>query len=629
MFIVYAFIIFVISNGIGKFLLSKKEEIKILSVPVGFIVFMGGLQLGYYPMQIFQVSSTLVHTYTALISIPLFIYGIAKIKKEDFCFLKHYEFYILIILIFGIIKIIPATDAGDDSFYMPLIMENSQTDKINSINPRTGWNWNVDEFYKYQGYYLFQSSMYKLQNTLFHFTSDIFITFRTTMSLFVIISFAIIIYGIKSIYEIKDKTIALIITILSILLIGTLELSHLYWGSNLIFIIGIPIYLILLEQYTKNQQKKYVWIITGISLGLNAIASSSLFLQTFIIFSFFIYCLKIKNIKIYDYLIMMLPNIIYAILFLQKYWLIVPVILIYIMFLNKKVQEIVEKLLLKDIIYKLIFILPLVLFIIGIVLKLDFSWNIYRVGYGTLLANLLVILAIIYLYIKNRKIDVSQFIFFIYFIFFFNPLVAPFVSEFLTSKVVYYRLFYITKSPFMIITIFYSVYTYIEGKKKTLKYAYIIGVGLLIIRYGAILGSYTFLEPTYYTKYDYVLREDMDSKELGDFFTENQEKFKGQVVTSMYFSPRQYSLNYHANTYRYPYDEKYLNDEKDAYTIFLYNNDSVTEDDMYNFKNAMHKDKTKIVVTYTNKTQEMEKWINFNFDKIYQNKTYTVYYFNY
>ena len=138
------------------------------------------------------------------------------------------------------------------------------------------------------------------------------------MSLFVIISFAIIIYGIKSIYEIKDKTIALIITILSILLIGTLELSHLYWGSNLIFIIGIPIYLILLEQYTKNQQKKYVWIITGISLGLNAIASSSLFLQTFIIFSFFIYCLKIKNIKIYDYLIMMLPNIIYAILFFTE-----------------------------------------------------------------------------------------------------------------------------------------------------------------------------------------------------------------------------------------------------------------------------------------------------------------------
>lgn len=34
MFIVYAFIIFVISNGIGNFLLSKKEEIKILSVPL-------------------------------------------------------------------------------------------------------------------------------------------------------------------------------------------------------------------------------------------------------------------------------------------------------------------------------------------------------------------------------------------------------------------------------------------------------------------------------------------------------------------------------------------------------------------------------------------------------------------
>lgn len=628
MFIIYAFILFVISNGIGKILFSKKEELKILSVPVGFIIFMGCLQLGYYPMQFFQVSSTIVHIYTAIISVPLFIYGIIKIKKEDFNFLKHYEFYILIILIFGIIKIIPATDAGDDSFYMPLIMENAQTDKINSINPRNGWEWNVDEFYKYQGYYLFQSSMYRLQNAIFHLTSDIFITFRTTMSLFVIISFALILYGIKSIYKIENKKIGIIITILSILLIGTLELSHLYWGSNLIFIMGIPIYLILLEQYIKNQEKKYVWIITGMGFGLNAIASTSLFLQTFIIFSFLVYSLKIKKIKIYDYLIMMLPNFIYAVLFLQKYWLMFLVILTYIIFLNKKVQEMVEKILLKDIIYKLIFILPLILFIIGIILKLDFSWNIYRVGYGTLLANVLVVLAIIYLYIKNKKIDIPQFIFLIYFIFFFNPFVAPFVSEFLTSKVVYYRLFYITKSPFMIITIFYSIYTYIKDKKKMFTYAYVIGIGLLIIRYGAILGSYTFLEPTYYTKYDYILREDIDSKNLGEFFAKNEEKYKGQVVTSMYFSPRQYSLNYYANTYRYPYDEKYLKDEKDAYTIFLYNNDNVTQDDMYNFKNAMHKDKTKIVVTYTNKIQEMEKWIDFNFPKIYQNETYAVYYFD-
>lgn len=492
MFIIYAFILFVISNGIGKILFSKKEELKILSVPVGFIIFMGCLQLGYYPMQFFQVSSTIVHIYTAIISVPLFIYGIIKIKKEDFNFLKHYEFYILIILIFGIIKIIPATDAGDDSFYMPLIMENAQTDKINSINPRNGWEWNVDEFYKYQGYYLFQSSMYRLQNAIFHLTSDIFITFRTTMSLFVIISFALILYGIKSIYKIENKKIGIIITILSILLIGTLELSHLYWGSNLIFIMGIPIYLILLEQYIKNQEKKYVWIITGMGFGLNAIASTSLFLQTFIIFSFLVYSLKIKKIKIYDYLIMMLPNFIYAVLFLQKYWLMFLVILTYIIFLNKKVQEMVEKILLKDIIYKLIFILPLILFIIGIILKLDFSWNIYRVGYGTLLANVLVVLAIIYLYIKNKKIDIPQFIFLIYFIFFFNPFVAPFVSEFLTSKVVYYRLFYITKSPFMIITIFYSIYTYIKDKKKMFTYAYVIGIGLLIIRYGAILGSYTF-----------------------------------------------------------------------------------------------------------------------------------------
>ena len=29
-----------------------------------------------------------------------------------------------------------------------------------------------------------------------------------------------------------------------------------------------------------------------------------------------------------------------------------------------------------------------------------------------------------------------------------------------------------------------------------------------------------------------------------------------------------------------------------------------------------------------NKIQEMEKWIDFNFSKIYQNETYAVYYFD-
>ncbi len=628
MFIIYSFILFVISNGIGKFVFRKKEKLKILSVPVGFIIFMGALQLGYYPMQILQVSSTIVHIYTAIMGVPLFIYGIIKLKKEDFNFLKHYEFYILTILIFGIIKIIPATDAGDDSFYMPLIMENAQTDRINSINPRNGWEWNVDEFYKYQGYYLFQSSMYKLQNTIFHLASDIFITFRTTMSLFIIIAFAIILYGIRSIYKIENKKIEPIITILSILLIGTLELSHLYWGSNLIFIVGIPIYLILLEEYVRTQKKEYALIISGIGLGLNSIASSSLFLQVFILFCFFVYSVKIKKVKIYDYLIMLLPNVIYVILFLNKYWLCIPISLTYLIFLNKLIREKIEKIFTMNATYKLIFIVPILFFIIGILLKLDFSWNIYRVGYGTLLANLAVIIAIAYLYIKNKQINIPAFIFAIYFMFFFNPLVAPFVSKFLTSEVVYYRLFYITKSPVMIITIFYSIFNYIKDKKKIWNYVYIIGLGMLIIRYGAILGSYTFLEPTYYTKYNYILREDINSRNLGEFFVKNQEKYKGQVVTSMYFSPRQYSLNYYAKTYRYPYDEKYLKDEKDAYTIYLYNNENVTQEDMYNFKNAMHKDKTKIVITYTNKTQEMEKWINFNFPKIYQNETYTVYYFD-
>lgn len=629
MFIIYVLLLFIISNGIGKTVLRKLEKIKFLSVPIGFVIFMGVLQLGYYPMQFFQVSSKCIHIYTAILSLFFFAYGIIKTKKDDFYFLKRYEFYILIILIFGVIKILPATDAGDDSFYMPLIIQNAETEKINSINPRSGWSWNVDEFYKYQGYYLFESSLYKVQNFIFNSTDDIFITFRTTMSIFIIITFSIILYGIKKINIIENKKIGFLITILSILVIGTLELSHLYWGSNLIYIVGLPCLLLLLSEYIQDPSSKTAFTISVLGFGLNAIASSSLFLQIFILICFFILGMKNKNIKIYDYLIMLLPNFIYLVFFVDKIWLFIPIILIYILLYNKKISEIFNNLFNSNIMYIIIFLIPIVMLLLGIVFKLEFSWNIYRVGYGTLLANIMIILAIIYLYIQNKKMETPEFVFLIFFLLFFNPLVAPFVSEYLTSKIVYYRLFYITKSPFMIIAIFYHIYLYIKDKKIIYTYLYIIAMCVLIMRYGYMLAKYTLLEPTYFSKYNYILREDKDSKELGEFLYKNSEKYNKNIVTSMYFSPRQYSLNYYANTYRYPYESRYLNEDKDSFTIFLYNNENITKEDMYNFKNAMHKNKTKIVITYSEKAKKMEELINFNFIKIFENSTYSVYYFDY
>ena len=238
-------------------------------------------------------------------------------------------------------------------------------------------------------------------------------------------------------------------------------------------------------------------------------------------------------------------------------------------------------------------------------------------------------LAITYLDIKTKKIGPLEFAFVMFVLFFFNPLVAPFVSKYFTSEVVYYRLFYITKNPVMIILIFNRVYLYIKEKNKILEKIFIIGICVLILRYAYIMAGNTFLEPSYYNKYNYILRQDQDSRNLGKFLKENEDKYGGNNIVSIYFSTRQYSLNYYLNNYRYPNDTKYLNEEKDAFITFLYYNDNVTKEDMYNFKNKMIKESTELVITYKNKTEKIEELVDFEFEKIYENSTYVVYHFNY
>lgn len=629
MFIIYSLVIFIISCGIGK-LVTKKEEgiLKDILAPIGFVIFFAILQLGYYPMQYFQVSSNVVHIYNAIVTIAALIYAIAKVKIKDFSFLKRYEFYILIVLIFAVIKVLPANEAGDDSFYMPLIMENAQTEQINSVNPRTGWDWNVDEIYKYQGYYLFNSSMYGLQSMICNSIDDIFITFRATMTFVSVIMMAIILSAIKKEWKIKGL-IGIVLTVFSIFLTGTLELSHVYWGSFNIFVIGIPIYLLVFYKYLTANDKKYTYLLAIIGLGLNSLASTSLFLQVLITFSFFIYSVRQKQFNVLEYLIIMAPNFLYAILFLNKLILFIPVIILYCIFIfYKKIQSITNKFINKYA-YKYLFIIPFIFFVLGILLKLDFSWNIYRLSKVILIFNITMALAITYLDIKTKQIGPLEFAFVMFVLFFFNPLVAPFVSKYFTSEVVYYRLFYITKNPVMIILIFYRVYLYIKDKNKILEKIYIMGICVLLLRYAYIIAGNTFLEPSYYNKYNYVLRQDQDSRDLGKFLKENEDKYGGKNIVSIYFSPRQYSLNYYLNNYRYPNDTKYLNEEKDEFITFLYYNDDATKEDMYAFKNKMIKESTELVITYKSKTEKIEELVDFEFQKIYENSTYAVYHFNY
>lgn len=613
LFILCVGILLIISNGLGKRLLNVESSLYPLRAVIGFGALLAILQLGYYPLQLFRLSSVFVHLWTLIVILPSFIDGCIHVKKEDFFFLKHWEFYVLIILIFGVIKILPINEAGDDWFYMPFIMENANTSHINTIDPKTGWDWNVDGLYRYQGYYTFLSSIYRVQNTLFPSIDAIFLSFRVTMSLLFTILATITLIGFKKILDIQKKNhVFTLIEVLAICLVGILEWSHIYWGSFVVFPVMIPVSILLLRDYVLTHQKRDIYLIMLLNMGMLALVSSALFLSVFLMFSFFVYELYHRKVNCEDYFIMLLPVFVYFCFFIDLPWLIGLLVPLYIIFhkFGTKIDQAVVKYL-----ANMIWVLPVIFFLVGILCHLNFKWNIYRLGYTILVFNLVMCILCGYLMYQKEKIDPILFIFLIYVIFFFNPLTGPFISHFLTTTTVYYRLFYITKNPVVIMMILYGVYQYCR-ERKLLKYLFLAGVILLLGRYSIIIAKTTVLTPTYSTRYHYLLREDHDSRELGNY-VQTISKQETTKILSIYFSPRQYSLNTKCKIYRYPNDPIHRDQ---LFHQVLYQPNDITQQQYIDFKNQMTRENYTHIIIFNNSL--IADRISAFTEICYQNNTY-------
>ena len=606
--IVYFLILFIISNGIGKLLLKSESKYYNFRAIIGFCLLLFALQIGYYPMQYFRLNSIFTNIWTSIILLPLLIYGITKLRKEDFYFFKHYEFYLLFILVFVVCKIIPLVEAGDDWFYMPLIKENAFTNAINSIQPKTGWGWNVDELYKYQGYYLLMSFIYFIQETLFASIINIFITFRSLMSLLFITFASILLINIKTVYLKKDnKWIVYLIEACSILLVAFLEWSHIYWGSFAIFTIFIPLYMFLFNEYFKDEKLK--WILLIINGALLTLASTALFLSTFITFSFFIYSLYLKKVKVEDYLLIMMPLFLYLTFFIEMPYLLIPLLIIVLIIF--KFKDIMNKLINK-IDYRFTFIIPILMFSIGLLLNLNFTWNIYRLSNIILIFNIIVTLLVFYKLYKKEKVSPILFAFAIFVTFFFNPLVGPIISKYFTTDQVYYRLFYITKNPIVIFIILYCIYDNFRNKKY-LKYGYIILLIIIVGRYSYILFDNTVnIESK--SSYNYLLRSDNDSNALAEQL--EKVNIDRAYVVSIYFAPRIYNNKYITIVHRYPELNTYRDD---IFNKVLYQNIEITEEDYFVFDYNIEKNHIKYIIILNNK--KVAKRIK-NFKEIYSNNTY-------
>lgn len=613
MFLLYVLVLYICSIG-GSFYLKENKKLLSIKNIIGFCTYLGTLQIIYYPLQYFKVGSVYFHIVTGIITIIFFILGSIHIKKEDFSIFKKYEFWIILVLVFVIIKIIPGMEAGDDSFYMALFMDNADISKINSIDPRTGLLGNIDSVYLYQGYYNLMSFIYKMQSLIFKSNiNNIFVSFRSTMSLLSVIFSAQVLVNLKEKYKNKDnRRIYPLIQILSILLIAVLEWCHIYWGSFMLFQIYIPAFMIIFSMYLEDNKYKYTLAI--INLAAISLASSSLFLFAFITFGYFLYEAIKKQVKCEDYAIILAPSIIYVAFLFNKLWLI-PIyglLVIGLFLFEKQISKIINS----KLIYA-VFLLPIIFFILG---KMgDYLWGIetYRVGKPTVLYSLALVCYTIYLKIKKEDISPILFVAAVISVFFFNPLVQPFVSHHFTSTYVYYRLFYIIKSPVVVTVFFLSIYDVLRKKKKFYVPAYIGLLLILIANYGYHLCKDTILLDNYNIPYNYLLREDKYSHELGEELIKLPDNTK---IFSVYFAPRIYNKELNTDVARYPYDSKW---DRNVLVSGLYKDYDFPYDEYDHFNREVNNNNYQYLITY-NDDSMIGDIDDEDYTIVYQNNMYVL-----
>ncbi len=523
---------YLISNFLGKLIIKKESKYYNLRSVFGFAFLASILELIYLPFMLSGTSSAFPYI-TLLVLGFLFIMSIFKTKREDFFFLKSPVFYILIILGLFIYKIYYPMDAGDDSFYLPFIRDLA-SNKLFSINPRTGFPGMVQTYYVYQGYYFLMSSL----NYFFTSPSTIFFVFKFYMSALFITFLSQIIDYVKGDYKMKGYAYWLIFTI-AIFLLGYPSLTHIYWGSFALYPVFIPLYTIVFADYLKTKEIKSIVLLVLLNIAMIFLSSSTLFLISFVAISFGLLDLYQKRAKSFDYFMILLPNLLYLALFLEKYFLLYIIIGIVVLvhFFSKYVDLIINKYL-----NYLFVAIPIILYVMAKLIGVPNTWESYHMGYLVLLFNIFISILILFTFKKRRKLEIIPAVFVIYVIAFFNPFSSKLIAAVIGVDV-YHRLFFMTKNPIMIIIVLYYLYKFFKDYHAS-KYLFNLFLLVLLGIYGKVILNATFLDQRYYSNYNYLLREEVANLDLAGQLP------KGNYL-SIYYQPRMYERTITGNNFRY------------------------------------------------------------------------------
>jgi len=474
-----------VSTSYGIFLtriLKVKENG--YTAPIGFAGLLFTLQIFYYPIQLFNLSSFYIHLFSFIVYGVLTVYSLLQIKE---IFKQYFNLNTLVVLatfsffLYVFYNVSISIPRADGQMYLNYISQNIDIEQLNMFNLWTGLV--GEEFvtiYLFQGYYHFAGFLTKFVNvfsTVFGIGSKIdtiVVSLWGLGSIYSIIS-SLFIINVINYFKYKNTFIP------KILLFFTLFYTNFYYWKIAFSFYGntwrslfMAMMMFYLFRLIKEEERNYLYLSSIIFGASIAASSSSLFIGFSILFGGAYHFFKTNNpTSFQDASYIGFPMVIYVLAIIYKDYsslflvLLAITVFYYSLHRTDKFKAVLLKFnsfISKYATILFLIIIPLIAILYSIVdmsLYPEYPWNLFHYfndhaaydmvknylflhsGWVDNILNLLRWSGVLFLVLKYKNTKGYNYIlshFIILAVFFLNPFTTSFISRMFASNV-YYRAF--------------------------------------------------------------------------------------------------------------------------------------------------------------------------------------------
>lgn len=497
-----------ISTSLGL-LVSEKFNLnrKFFAAPIGFATLLFLLQLAYYPIQLFNLSSFYIMAITSTVYLALGVYSVYRFQD---LFKQYYQLKSLWIVFFFVVFLVVffhssiSIPRADGQMYLNYIAQNIDNPELNNFNLWTGLE--GAEFvtiYLFQGYYHFAGFLVKFVNLFSDLgigskIDTIVVSIWGLGSLYALVSSMFIVDLVKSI-KVKSKIITQILIFFSLFFT-----NFYYWKVSFSFYgntwrsLFMAMFLFSLYQLIKDKNRNYIYVAAIIFGASIATSSSSLFIGFSIMLGVAFYFFHIKSPTAFqDLSYIGIPMVVFVLALMYKDHFSIFIVLLIISITYYSLHRTVKS---KQYFIRLngyisnhanmifLVVLPVIAVIYSFIdMTLDpyYPWNVFHyfndhASYDMVknyiflhsnwvdnILNVFRWLGVILLFYGNDKSAENKFLskhFLVLFLFFLNPLTTSFISRMFASNV-YYRAFEALFNVFTEALLFSFILNYIWNRK--------------------------------------------------------------------------------------------------------------------------------------------------------------------